>query len=212
MARRCGTATNSRRGSSRPRKPTAFTRCGSFSAHSACGSEKRWRCSGRTSTGIERPLPYVAHCSAIAAAGGLVLTEMKTKGSRRTLTLTARAIEALEAHKDRQEWDRRRDGWQEQDLVFCTIYGGRLDQTRIHEHWTPACAKAAIPGYRVHDLRHSVASSVIGAGMGLLEIAHMLAHRNATMVTTVYGHIAPGDHSGAAAMMEANLARHQARF
>jgi len=103
-------------------------------------------------------------------------------------------------------------GWQEQDLVFCTIYGGRLDQTRIHGHWTPACAKAAIPRYRVHDLLHSVASSLIGAGMGLLEIAHMLGHRNATMVTTVYGHIAPGDHSGAAAMMEANLARHEAGF
>jgi integrase len=94
--------------------------------------------------------------------------------------------------------------------VFCTVYGGPLDQSRIHEHWTPACEKAGIPRYRVHDLRHSVASSLIGGGMGLLEVAHMLGHSNATMVTTIYGHVAPGDHARAASMMEANLARHQA--
>jgi integrase len=140
--------------------------------------------------------------------GRLVLTEMKTKGSRRTLTLTSRAIEALRAHQDRQEWDKRREGWQEQGLVFCTVYGGPLDQTRIHEHWTPACAKAGIPRYRLHDLRHSVASSLIAGGMGLLEVAHLLGHRNAAMVTTVYGHVAPGDHGRAAALMESILERH----
>jgi integrase len=140
--------------------------------------------------------------------GKLLLTELKTKGSRRTLTLTSQALEALKAHRDRQEWDKRRDGWQELGLVFCSIYGGPLDQTRIHEHWTPACAKAGIPRYRIHDLRHSVASSLIAGGMGLLEVAHMLGHRNATMVTTVYGHVAPDDHGRAAALMEALLHQH----
>jgi integrase len=132
----------------------------------------------------------------------LMLTETKTKGSRRTLTLTTGAIEALKAHQDRQEWDKRRSGWQERGLVFCTKYGGMLDQSRIHENWTPACAKAGIPRYRIHDLRHSVASNLIAGGMGLLEVAHFLGHSNAAMVTTVYGHVAPSDHGRAAALME----------
>jgi integrase len=47
---------------------------------------------------------------------------------------------------------------------------------------------------RENDLRHSVASSLIAGGMGLLEVAHLLGHCKATIVTTVYGHFAPGDH------------------
>jgi integrase len=139
--------------------------------------------------------------------GKLVLTEMKTKGSTRTLTLTTGALEALKTHQDRQEWEKRREGWQEHGLVFCTIYGGMLDQTRIHEHWTPACAKAGIPRFRLHDLRHSVASNLIAGGMGLLEVAHFLGHRNATMVATIYGHVAPDDHKRAAALMDDLLRR-----
>jgi integrase len=51
--------------------------------------------------------------------GGLMLTELKSRGSRRTLTLSPRTITALQAHRDRQEWDRRhREGLQEQGLVF----------------------------------------------------------------------------------------------
>jgi integrase len=132
---------------------------------------------------------------------------MKTKHSRRTLTLTDQAIAALKAHQDRQEWEKQRDGWQGQNLVFCTIYGGPLDQTRIHEHWRPACTKAGLPRYRIHDLRHSVASNLIAGGMGLLEVAPMLGHRNTTMVTQVYGHVAPDDHRRAAALMQSLLQR-----
>jgi integrase len=82
-----------------------------------------------------------------------------------------------------------------------------LDQSRIHEHWTPAREAAGIPRYRIHDLRHSVASSLIAAGMGLLEVAHLLGYSNGAMVVSVYGHIAPDDHKRAAALMEALMAR-----
>jgi integrase len=93
-------------------------------------------------------------------------------------------------------------------LIFCTAWGSPLDQGRVQKNWTSACEKAGLPRYRIHDLRHSVASSLIAGGMGLLEVAHMLGHSNATMVTTVYGHVAPGDHARAAALMEILLALH----
>jgi len=142
-------------------------------------------------------------------AGGLKLTELKTRGSRRTLTLTTRAVDALRAHRDRQEWLRRKAGfWQDTGLIFTTAYGSGLDSSRIHEHFTPACAKAGIPRYRPQDLRHSVASSLVTGGMGLLEVAHMLGHTDASMVVKVYGHVAPSTHARAADMMDANLARH----
>lgn len=144
--------------------------------------------------------------------GELGPTEMKTRSSRRTLTLTPLALQALKAHRDQQEFDKREvrqrgSIWVEHNLVFCTGHGTPLDQSRAHEHWTPACEKAGIPRYRVHDLRHSVASNLVAGGMGLLEVAHFLGHTSADMVSRVYGHVAPADHGRAAALMEALLSR-----
>jgi integrase len=66
---------------------------------------------------------------------GLILTELKTKGSRRTLTLTTWALEALRAQQDRQEWDKSKaDVWLGNGLIFCTAWGSPLDQGRIHQN------------------------------------------------------------------------------
>jgi integrase len=136
--------------------------------------------------------------------GALELQEPKTPGSRRTLTLPSQTVAALQAHRDRQDFERRkaRSDWQEHGLIFTTTLGTPLDQGRIHHNWTIATKKAGLPRYRVHDLRHSVASILIANGMGLLEVAHLLGHSDGGMVTKVYGHIAPDDHRRAAAMME----------
>jgi integrase len=85
-----------------------------------------------------------------------------------------------------------------------------MEQGRVHDFWTRACERACIPCYRIHDLRHSVASNLIAGGMGLLEVAHLLGHQNAAMVTQVYGHLAPDDHNRAAALMDALLQQQRA--
>lgn len=144
--------------------------------------------------------------------GTLVLNELKTKSSKRTLRLGRAATVALQAHQDRQDFARKRaaGAWQEQGLVFCTVYGGPLDQTRIHEHWTPTATASGLPRYRIHDLRHSVASNLLQAGFDMMKVAQMLGHRNATMVLQVYGHLLPDAHQEAAGVMDALLDRHAA--
>jgi integrase len=141
--------------------------------------------------------------------GVLVLSELKTKYSKRTLHLGAGPLAALAGHRDRQDFERKKagDAWQEHGLVFTTIYGGPLDQTRIHEHWTPAVAKAGLPRYNPHALRHSVASNLLRGGCDLMKVARMLGHRNATMVLQVYGHLLPDEHRDASVMMDAMLSK-----
>lgn len=143
-------------------------------------------------------------------SGELLLSELKTRNSRRTLPLGGIGIKALKAHHDRQDFERRTraDAWQERGLVFSTVFGGPLDQTRIHEQWTPAVQKAGLPRYKPHALRHSVASNLVRSGCDIFRVAQLLGHRNATMVVQVYGHLRPDDHHEAAAMMEALLTRH----
>jgi len=141
--------------------------------------------------------------------GALVLSELKTKYSRRTLHLGAGPLAALTAHRDRQDFEHKKAGaaWQDQGLIFTTIYGGPLDQTRIHDHWTPAVAKAGLPRYNPHALRHSVASNLLRGGCELMKVARMLGHRNATMVLQVYGHLLPDEHRDASVMMDAMLSK-----
>jgi integrase len=143
--------------------------------------------------------------------GALVFSELKTKNSRRTLPLGTLAVDALKAHGGRQRFEKRRAGsaYQDQKLIFCTIYGGPLDLARIHEHWTPAVKAAGLPRYTVHALRHSVASNLIRAGCDPFRVAQLLGHRNANMVIQVYGHLRPDDHQTAAAMMEALVSSHR---
>lgn len=143
--------------------------------------------------------------------GTLVFSELKTTKSRRTLPLGATTLEALRAHQERQRFERRKESaaWHDRGLIFCTIYGGPLDQSRIHEHWTPAVAKAGLPRHKPHALRHSVASNLMRNGCDPFRIAQLLGHTNATMVIQVYGHLRPDDHHQAGEMMEALLIRHR---
>jgi integrase len=143
---------------------------------------------------------------------GLIFSETKTRRSRRTLTLGRDALAALKTHEDRQDFERKKAGmgWQDHGLIFSTIYGSPLDQTRIHEHWRPACAKAGIPRYRIHDLRHAVASHLLAAGRPVERVARMLGHSNVTMLYNVYGHIIPNDYREEADAMESLLAKHRA--
>jgi integrase len=142
--------------------------------------------------------------------GTLEFREPKTAQSRRTLSLPKQTVAALRAHHDRQDFDRRKVGdvCQETGLVFCTGFGTPLDQGRIHYNWTNATTVSGLPRYRIHDLRHSFASNLIAGGMGLLEVAHLLGHTDATMVMRVYGHVAPDDQGRAALLMDALLSRH----
>ena len=145
--------------------------------------------------------------------GVLALSELKTKYSRRTLHFGTGPLAALAAHRDRRDFARKKAGEarQEHDLIFTTIYGGPLDQSRIHEQWTPAVAKAGLPRYNPHALRHSVASNLLRGGCELMKVARMLGHRNATMVLQVYGHLLPDEHRDAALTMDALLERHAGR-
>lgn len=66
--------------------------------------------------------------------------------------------------------------------------------------------RAGIPRYRIHDLRHTVATHLIMAGMDSLEVARILGHSNASLVWQVYGHLAPASKRKAADLLDAPLA------
>lgn len=53
------------------------------------------------------------------------------------------------------------------------------------------CARAGVKGIRLHDLRHYVATQLLGAGVDVRTVAGRLGHRNAATTLNVYSHFLP---------------------
>jgi integrase len=70
------------------------------------------------------------------------------------------------------------------------LFPGRLGHRRIiKDSWTAICKAAAIEGLRAHDLRHSYASTLAGAGFSLPIIGALLGHTQSS-TTQRYAHLA----------------------
>jgi integrase len=139
---------------------------------------------------------------------GLALVEPKTVRRRRTILLTAEAVDALRRHRVRQAEARLAAGpaWQDQGHVFCTIIGGPLDPARINEAFHRARDGAGLPRVRVHDLRHSTATVLLALGVPVHEVAAILGHCQASVTLDVYAHVMPSGQATAMERLSAALA------
>lgn len=114
-----------------------------------------------------------------------VIGPTKTKRSRRTVTLPGQLVAMLEpvvAGRGRDEY------------VFLAPRGGRMHQGSFWSNvWSPALEKADLddPQPRIHDLRHSHASWLIGAGVPLPVVQRRLGHESIQTTVDTYGHLAP---------------------
>jgi integrase len=70
------------------------------------------------------------------------------------------------------------------------VFPGRLGQHRINidKAWTAICKAAGITGLRIHDLRHSYASTLASAGFSLPLIGKLLGH-TLPQTTARYAHL-----------------------
>jgi integrase len=60
--------------------------------------------------------------------------------------------------------------------------------TKLHQHWARILAAAKITDLRVHDLRHSYASTLASGGVPLLTIGKLLGHAQVS-TTARYAHL-----------------------
>lgn len=58
----------------------------------------------------------------------------------------------------------------------------------LNESWHTATRRAGLPGFRIHDLRHSFASNLVNAGHSLFVVSKALGHANVQQ-TSRYSHL-----------------------
>jgi integrase len=100
-------------------------------------------------------------------------------GQTRHIPLNREALETLK-------------GWTKQGAgaghIFPGKAGARLDN--VNSSWGALLERAAITGFRWHDLRHTFASKLVMAGVPLNTVRDLLGHSDIQM-TLRYAHLAP---------------------
>ncbi len=105
----------------------------------------------------------------------------KTKSSKRTVILTAKAVEALkkqqaltEGREDKHVWIREGE------------YGPFNDSDNLRVRWIRILQHAGVR-YRVpYQMRHTYASQLLSGGENILFVAEMLGHADTEMCIKVY--------------------------
>lgn len=116
-------------------------------------------------------------------AGG----DTKTRGSRRTIALPDRCVDALTEHRDRQVSSRSAAGeqWVDHDLVFATEAGTAMDAANVRRDFQRVAAAAGLDDRRwsPRELRHSFVSLLSDGGVPIEQIARLIGHAGGSKVT-----------------------------
>jgi integrase len=123
--------------------------------------------------------------------GGLELSELKSKNSRRDSPLVDSIISALKAHRTRQREEKMVLGksWQEQGFVFASKVGTPLYPRNVVRKFHSLLKDAKLNRYRFHDLRHSCASLLLAQGVPLKPVSDILGHSQISITADFYAHI-----------------------
>jgi len=126
---------------------------------------------------------------------GYALAETKTARSRRQVSLTRTAVDALRRHHVHQAAKRLlagAGGWEDTDLVFPNEIGRLLDPSNLlRQSFYPLLQRADLPRVRFHDLRHTAASLMLGRGVHPKIVSEMLGHSQIAVTLDLYSHVTP---------------------
>lgn len=139
---------------------------------------------------------------------GLVLTETKTRRSRRSIVLPFTVTEALRRHRTQQNTDRLQagEGWLGGEFVFSTGRGTPIDGRDLGRSFKRLLREAHIERMRFHDLRHSCASLLLAQGISPRVVMETLGHSRIAVTMDTYAHVMPALQREAADAMDRALA------
>jgi integrase len=139
----------------------------------------------------------------------LVIGELKTARSRRTLFLTPQLINLLRQHRARLAGERIAVGeaWHDHGLIFPSQIGTPLDPDNISHVFSRISRRAGLGHWHLHELRRSGASLMLAQGTDLYVVSEVLGHSSVAITKDVYGHLVEGQKRAAANLMSAALMR-----
>lgn len=120
----------------------------------------------------------------------VVLSNLKTESSYRTIPMDNRLIEILKWHRAQQNKVKKEmgEGYNELDLVFCGANGKIRMPATVGSRFIKLIKKIDIPYRSFHQLRHTFASVAISQGQNIKAISAIMGHSKTSMTYDVYTH------------------------
>ncbi|MDP3062475.1 MAG: tyrosine-type recombinase/integrase [Chloroflexota bacterium] len=140
---------------------------------------------------------------------GLMVGEPKTRQSRRTIVLSAGAVDLLHNIRGRQLAECLALGipWRTDGYVFARVGGGPVDPDEATRHFCEIVRRGHFPYLTLHGLRHTSASWLLADGVPLKAVSERLGHSSANVTLSVYAHSLPTVQDEAALALDRRLAR-----
>lgn len=134
----------------------------------------------------------------------LTLKDPKSKSSRRTLQMPPEmetVLKELKKKRARMEIERA-DIFTRSPFVFVTEDGKPIRPTTLSKDFKEIAAAAGVPQMRLHDLRHTVTTYLLRAGLSPRAVQGVLGHKDARFTMKRYAHILDEDKKQAASVIQ----------
>ncbi len=130
-------------------------------------------------------------------------SEPKTARGRRTVPLDATTVAALREQAARQADDAAEWGetWTDTGYVFTRESGQPMHPDRVTKLFDAAVEAAKVPRIRLHDLRHTVATRMLEAGVPVKVVSEILGHSSVAFTMDRYSHVIPSMQESAVTML-----------
>jgi integrase len=146
----------------------------------------RWR-----DIDAERGLLVVQHTITRNGSKGYAFSEPKTPKSKRVIPLSPTAIMALRRQQIiADELYQVSTVWEVPDLVFPSARGTPLREPKVLVAFHDLLERLGLPRRRIHDLRHSFATSLFVAGAHPRAVQALMGHADVSVSMNVYTSVA----------------------
>jgi integrase len=138
-----------------------------------------------------------------------VSSKLKTKKSRRRVSLPPILIDALTAHRRQQAEAMLASGesFERNDYIFPNKVGRPLDVNNVRDLFHKLCEAAEIRKIKLYGLRHTHATLLLAAGVHLKVVSERLGHSSIMLTGDVYSHVMPETESATAMTIETLIRR-----
>lgn len=123
----------------------------------------------------------------------IVLTDPKTRTSRRQIPMLESVVPILKEHYEKQQIEKKffGKGYNPNNLVFCSNVGSFLEPRRINTTLEKLIKKAEIEPINFHALRHTFATRAMENEIHPKIVQSLLGHANSSLTMDIYTHVLP---------------------
>lgn len=118
------------------------------------------------------------------------LGRLKTKSSRRSISLSDQQVEFLKQYKERQS--------PKSDIVAANSHGDFMMKRNVRRAMNRICERAGVKQISFHELRHTHATIMLEMNEHVKIVQERLGHAKSETTNDIYSHVRPQVHQDAA--------------